>query len=508
MSASRERQRRAQDKTTGLDKRTVQAKKESEDKRKFRIKAIIASAIIVIVILFIAAVNTNVVYNILTAVKIDGVSYSVADFNYWYGTSYMNFYSDYSEYMKEGYFFNPNLSLKKQYFDEDRTQTWAEYFEESAINSMKNVQALCAAAEEADFSLSDEDKANLKSGLYSIDYASYGYKTLGNYLSAIYGKGVNEKVYLDNAEKMYLASYYTNEIINSYDFSAEELASYYDEHSDEFDAFTYNMYYVEAEKSEGAENANEEQLAAAKAIADDIATAKTLDEFSELILKYCPENKIETYSDVSAFQYSYTAEGLSNTFSPWLMSDEAKPGDTTVLEMTNGYYVLYFVDKGGNDYNVVNFRHILFKAAADETTGEVPEEALTNAKNSADGVYAMWQRTGGTEEDLITLVPTYSADGGSSSNGGLYENVAKGDMVEEVEAWLFDESRKPGDSEIIRSTYGYHIMYFVGEGETYWKVLAKEGLENENYTKWIEEHVDVFKVTKTASLTLANYQAR
>jgi len=32
-------------------------------------------------------------------------------------------------------------------------------------------------------------------------------------------------------------------------------------------------------------------------------------------------------------------------------------------------------------------------------------------------------------------------------------------MVESVEDWLFDSSRKVGDMEIVESDYGYHLMF-------------------------------------------------
>ena len=38
-------------------------------------------------------------------------------------------------------------------------------------------------------------------------------------------------------------------------------------------------------------------------------------------------------------------------------------------------------------------------------------------------------------------------------------------MVTNFENWCFDESRQPGDSGLVRTEFGYHIMYFVGAEE-------------------------------------------
>jgi len=47
-------------------------------------------------------------------------------------------------------------------------------------------------------------------------------------------------------------------------------------------------------------------------------------------------------------------------------------------------------------------------------------------------------------------------------------------MVEEFEAWCFDESRMPGDHGLVKTRYGYHIMFFSAHRS--WFDLAKDGL--------------------------------
>ena len=40
-------------------------------------------------------------------------------------------------------------------------------------------------------------------------------------------------------------------------------------------------------------------------------------------------------------------------------------------------------------------------------------------------------------------------------------------MVQAFNDWLFDPSRKPGDTDIVETEYGYHIMYFSGSQENW-----------------------------------------
>ena len=62
-------------------------------------------------------------------------------------------------------------------------------------------------------------------------------------------------------------------------------------------------------------------------------------------------------------------------------------------------------------------------------------------------------------------------------NGGLYENIYPGQMVEPFEDWCYDAARATGDTGIVETTYGYHVMYFVGNtGETYRDQMIRQEL--------------------------------
>ena len=68
-----------------------------------------------------------------------------------------------------------------------------------------------------------------------------------------------------------------------------------------------------------------------------------------------------------------------------------------------------------------------------------------------------------TEESFAALATEKTEDTGSQSTGGLYERVYKGQMVKAFENWCFDAARKAGDTGIVESDYGYHVMYFISK---------------------------------------------
>ncbi len=51
-------------------------------------------------------------------------------------------------------------------------------------------------------------------------------------------------------------------------------------------------------------------------------------------------------------------------------------------------------------------------------------------------------------------------------------------MVEPFEDWCFDETRAAGDYGLVKTTYGYHIMYYVSSTPI-WETYAKSGWVNE-----------------------------
>ena len=50
--------------------------------------------------------------------------------------------------------------------------------------------------------------------------------------------------------------------------------------------------------------------------------------------------------------------------------------------------------------------------------------------------------------------------------------------------WALDSSRKPGDTDVVDSTYGSHVMYFVGTGLPVWKAAVVNTLRSDDVDEW------------------------
>ena len=189
----------------------------------------------------------------------------------------------------------------------------------------------------------------------------------------------------------------------------------------------------------------------------------------------------------------------------WLISKDLKEGDLTVIENSTGegdkkevkgYYVVRFGSLDENRFNLKDVRHILIKFEGGKYNSTTGQTTFTDAEKKAalekaEKIYNEWVKSGASEEDFKDLVEEHSGDTASVEDGGLYENVFPGQMVEKFEDFCYDENRKPGDHGIVESTSGYHIMLFVGDSDvTYRDFMIKAELRADELEEWLDDLVE------------------
>jgi len=135
------------------------------------------------------------------------------------------------------------------------------------------------------------------------------------------------------------------------------------------------------------------------------------------------------------------------------------------------------VEKDEQKY--VDVRHILVLpqggTVAEDGTTTYSDEEWETCRAAAQAILDQYLAGEASEQRFADLANANSEDPGSNTNGGLYENVYVGQMVEPFENWCFDTSRKTGDTGLVQTNYGYHVMYFV-DSEAVWYVTAKNEL--------------------------------
>ena len=434
------------------------AEKAKKRKRNYTI-AKIAVALCVVLCIVLTVFEMGFTYRTVKAIEVEGTEYSVAEYNWLYTNGVYEVYNSY--YQAYGdlavYFFNPQNPLDEQEYSEG--MTWDDYIEEYAKTSAITMTSLYNEAVANGFELPEEYYESIDAEWEALkETAEENGYTVGSLAEMNYGRGVNEKVFKHMYEIYYTAFVYAKDIRDSEEVSADDIDAYYEEHKADFDSVSYLYYYVDgtAEEGEDAETAMDEAMAEAQAVLNEVTSVT----FTEM---------------------NYSIESnVNELYAEWLFDDLRVSGDKEIFEAESGYYVVEFVEKDDIHYNTVNVRHIL--VAPSDTSNET---AWQVALEAAEEYKAEWEELGGTEEAFAETAMKYSADTGSVANGGLYENVYKGQMVSEFEDWCFDSARKPGDSGIVKTSYGYHVMYFSGEAESFYDYAITESVKDARYSDYI-----------------------
>ena len=142
---------------------------------------------------------------------------------------------------------------------------------------------------------------------------------------------------------------------------------------------------------------------------------------------------------------------------------------------------------------LVDIRHILVlpEGATVDTiyTETFSDEAWAAGEKNADDILNLWLSGEQTEERFAELANEYSTDPGSNTNGGLYTDVATGEMVEAFDAWCFAEGRKAGDYGIVKTELGYHVMY-LSATRSIWEAQVESDMLNERGSNLVYEVTD------------------
>ena len=486
MGASKEKMNRAAGRGNELSPKERAAQQAAAEKKKTNTRFTVGVVIVLIVALLAGVVNSSLFDTRLTAAKTGDSSWSLAQVRYAKQTAYTQFRNNYSGLVD--YLIDKDTPLDEQTCSFDSSMTWDEYFTEQGLSYLQELSAYYDLAKAEGYTLSEEDQKNIDDNIALFGtYANlYGYTTDG-YLAAMYGEGNSEKTVRAFMEMSTLAGNYAQDKQDAFteSYSDEQLDAWFTEHANDYNKVSYLTAFIAAEADEEG-NVSEEAMAAARETAQAVLDKceGTTESFSAAVLEVTGEEAAESSSVL----------GVMSDSGEWATAAR-KVGDTTMMDESTGCRLYCFLELDENDYNTVNVRHILMEAHDADGDGTVSEEEKQAAFEEITAIRDEWD---GTEEGFAELANKYSEDPGSNTNGGLYENITKGQMVPEFDEFCFAD-HKSGDTDIVyNENYGYFFIYFVGEGESYHHALARDTMTGEDFTAWKDELLVNYPITKTA----------
>lgn len=436
------------------------------------------------------------------AATIDDNKISIGMYNLYFSSVV----SQYEQYANYGYYnLDTTADYSSQYTtDEDGNKvSWMEYFENLTIDQIKNYSIFYNAAKKEGLTLQKSQKDTIDKQIESLKTsASEANQPLDDYIASVFGEYCTEDTVRLYMEQFYLTANYRGKYAIDNKPTDEEISKYYDEHKKDYYQINFSYLAVPYDASSDEKKAESEKtikkymskVTDRQSIIDlvptvykdyidaDVQSAMQAD--STLSKEEAVKNATETYeSNVDGTIYASQAP-FSDEINNWLL-DEKQPTGTVKYyaneETGYAYIILKTEQPTRSEDETYAVRHILIMPKADDesqtdqTTGQTTytDEQWAAAKEKANKIFEEYNSGDKTEYSFALLAEANSDDtastsaGSSDAFGGLCEAVALGEMVPEFENWATDKSRKYGDTDIVKSDYGYHIMFFVYDKPSY-----------------------------------------
>lgn len=465
--------------------RKVQKRKEEKEKEKKeeRISTTVGIVFLVALVFLVASfpIRTYLATH-ETYVVINGEEVNKVEFDYVYNTSKNNYITQYGSYLS--YFgLDTSKDLSTQMYSE--TLTWQDYFEQNAVESLKQNKALMAEAKAAGFTYDTTDEYNTFKETIKTSAAAAGVSDK-EYVRSIYGSYATMGRIEEYVKNDMVMNAYYQKLQEDNAPSDDEIQSYYEENKATYDSVDYRLTTIEADlPTEPTELADPVEETAADTTGTTDGTAAT-DSTQDTayqpsdaeIAKAMEDAKVladdaeQTVAKDGEAHENEKKSSVNYLISDWLFDDARKAGDTTVITNDNShcYYAVAFEKRYLDETPSADVRVII--PTEDKTGEEILEE---------------WKNGAATEDSFAELCKKYTQDTSAVENGGLFEQVTKTGMTEELSNWIFDSSRQAGDTVAITVSDTTYVLYYIGQDQPEWKINIKNTLVSDTMSQHMQD---------------------
>ncbi len=465
--------------------RKVQKRKEEKEKEKKeeRISTAVGIVFLVALVCLVASfpIRTYLATH-ETYVVINGEEVNKVEFDYVYNTSKNNYITQYGSYLS--YFgLDTSKDLSTQMYSD--TLTWQDYFEQNAVESLKQNKALMAEAKAAGFTYDTTDEYNTFKETIKTSAAAAGVSDK-EYVRSIYGSYATMGRIEEYVKNDMVMNAYYQKLQEDNAPSDDEIQSYYEENKATYDSVDYRLTTIEADlPTEPTELADpvEETAADTTGTTDGTTAADSTQDTAYQpsdaeIAKAMEDAKVladdaeQTVAKDGEAHENEKKSSVNYMISDWLFDDARKAGDTTVITNDNShcYYVVAFEKRYLDETPSADVRVII--PTEDKTGEEILEE---------------WKNGAATEDSFAELCKKYTQDTSAVENGGLFEQVTKTGMTEELSNWIFDSSRQAGDTVAITVSDTTYVLYYIGQDQPEWKINIKNTLVSDTMSQHVQD---------------------
>ena len=439
-------------------------------------------------------------------------SIPVSTFKYFFMDNYNSFLNQYYYYLSY-YGLDLNIPLHDQEYSAEENTSWYQVFLDNGKSAFEQYAKFAEKALEEGMSLDEADNAEIEAYLVTIDQAAESSgSTFDEYMADYMGEGMTREMIKKAIELSQLGYKYYLKLNESITFTDAEIDAEYKNGAGKYSLVDYNEVKIEAlyDETDG-----EEEIAAAKEAAkstaelvkkyieeDGMTFAEAYAKATESTVQDAPASTDTETGDSEEEQENASVKNYLTVGAPYdssekyafIYKDGAAAGQVEISYDDNGDATVIQVVKlpYKNTKKTVNVRHILLTS----NTYSSEEEAEAKAKELLEKINSSEDKI----STVVSLAAEFSEDPGSSTNGGIYENVKPGDMVTEFNDWCFDSERKAGDTDIVRTSFGYHVMYLDGFGDELWHYLCESSMRETKFAELAENVYSEITVTYNEDL--------
>ena len=464
-------------------------------------------------------------------------------FNYYYNS----IFSYYEQYASYGYFtLDTSDDLRTQYTtdDEGNRVSWADFFVSEVFEEISRTAGVYSKAVSEGITVTKAQQATIDQQIESMKTAaSEKNQSLDAYISSLYGEYCTEATLRTMLEQYYVSVNYSGYINSQKQPTDKEIDKYYSEHENEFKliSFSYLALTYDSTSDESKETSIKEankymdKITDRKSIVKMIPTvyADYIEADAQQIMsgdksmteKEAIKHATENYE--SSVDYSMTAAEtpFDDETTNWLFDDNTKIGDKKIYineEAGYIYVILKTENATADESQTYSVRHILIMPEGDESSAdetgktEHTDEQWAAAEKKANEILDTFNKGDKSEYSFALLAEEHSEDvastsaSGTGAFGGLCAATPLGQMVPEFEEWSVDKSRKYGDTGIVKSQYGYHIMFFVNNMESYKAsvITAMRDAQINELIDGVNKDINQSKIDKAIARFAKTYAAK
>lgn len=468
---------------------------------------------------------------------INGEKISTGMFNYYY-SSVVKYYENYASY----YGLDTSADYSNTYTtDEDGNQIkWTDFFEKEVFDEIKYTSALYSNAVDAGITLTDKQQESIDSQIEKFkSTASTSNISLNEYLADTFGNYCTEDTIRVMLEQYYVTVNYKGYLSTTNIPDDKDIEKYYDEHTSDFKNINFSYLAFEYDTTD-----NESKAKAQKRIdsymdkitdrdsmvelipevyADFIESdiSSMLESDSSISKKEARKQAVANYESTLDYSTTIAESPFDEETTNWIFSDDTKVGEKKCYINTEAGYAYLILKTENPDVDkteTYTVRHILIMPRDEDgntdTTGnkEFTDEQWADAEKKAEEILETYNKGEKTEYAFSLLaekesddLASTSASGNAEAFGGLCEATLLNRMVKPFEEWSVDKSRKYGDVGIVKSDYGYHIMFFINDYEQY-KASILKAMKNEKLDNMVDDAEEKISDKKVERAVNAYYE--